>query len=174
MQALFRFLARFLIGVSLLGLVLCVALVALHFIRPNRFDYVGQCSLIALVFGGGSCMVILQLFGFEDFSQKEARKLMYVGVPKRIRVAGYAMMAAGAVLFFLPVLRGHRSDKSDFGDPQSSLSLIGFETIVATSGAMLGYSFLHFREVLAGRRCPSGHPVSPTALFCETCGATVV
>jgi hypothetical protein len=117
-------------------------------------------------------MVILQLYGFRDFSQREAKKLTHLGVPKPMRVVGFAMMAAGGGLFFLPALLG-QGHTDQFGDPSLTLSFVGFEIVIATSGAMLGYSFLHFRDALAGRRCPAGHAVSPVARFCEVCGAAV-
>jgi len=172
MPALFRYVAWWLIGLSLLGLLLCVTVAAVHLVAPGRLDSLGQCSIVALVFAGMFSMVILQLYGFRDFSRREARKLMYIGVPKRLRIVGYTAMGIGAVMFFVPILRdrGHR------GDSRSSwqtISLVGFETIIATSGLMLGYSFLHFGEVLAGRRCPAGHPVSVAAQFCEVCGVAL-
>jgi hypothetical protein len=169
---LFRYVARWLIGVSSLGLLLCIIVAGVHFLAPGRLDSLGQCSIVALVFAGMFSMVTLQLYGFRDFSRREAQKLMYVGVPKRLRAAGYGVMAVGAVVFFLSIL-GEQRHRGGSGSSWQTLSLVGFEAIIAAAGLMLGYSFLHFKEVLAGRRCPAGHPVSAAARFCEVCGGSV-
>src|SRR5690242_14731504 len=145
MPALSRLVAWWLIGLSVVGLSLCVIVFAVHLFAPGRLDSLGQCSIVALVCAGMFSMVILQLYGFRDFSRREAQRLMYVGVPKRLRVVGYSAMGIGAVMFFLPIVRD-RNLRVEGGGPWQTVSLVGFEIIVATSGLMLGYSFLHFKD----------------------------
>jgi hypothetical protein len=36
------------------------------------------------------------------------------------------------------------------------------------------YSAIHDKEHDAARRCPNGHPVSPSAMYCEECGLKVI
>ena len=44
---------------------------------------------------------------------------------------------------------------------------------IALAAAAMMYSALRVAERDPARRCPNGHPVPPSAAFCEDCGARI-
>lgn len=110
-----------------------------------------------------------------DFKQKDLWKATLRGCPYWMRVMAFGFFwyaLANFLLFVAATLpRGARAE----GDAKS-LSEQGFSghwMAFYSIGVAVLYSAIVVSRTDPARRCPGGHPVSPSAAYCEACGVRV-
>jgi hypothetical protein len=101
----------------------------------------------------------------QDFKQKDLWKAALRGCPAWMRNSLWVVIGFVFAMFFLPVL----FKKSPGNSPQ--MFVLFPVTFYATSFCTM-YSLLHVEKHDASRRCLNGHPISPSAKFCEECGVS--
>lgn len=105
-----------------------------------------------------------------DFKQKDLWRAALRGCPPWMRRAVWIIFGYSWIGFFaLPWLYGGGMDSAGNRDRVLSATLMIFYLIPV---AVL-YSATRVEKSDAGRRCLNGHRVSPSAKFCEECGAAV-
>ncbi len=113
----------------------------------------------------------------KDFKQKDFWKAALRACPRWMKYMTcffFVYAFINFLLFMILDLGGEGTDSSDDGTPSSVLRGFSGHWMAFYSAAMaLLYSRIHVTEHDAARRCPSGHPVSPSAKFCEECGAEI-
>jgi hypothetical protein len=114
----------------------------------------------------------------KDFRQKDFWKAALRACPKWMKnlayfFFGYAIL--NFALFFISDVPGGGLGSAGNSSPANIFR--GFSghwmAFYAVAMAIL-YSAIHVAEHDQVRRCAKGHPVSPSAMFCEECGSRVV
>ncbi len=110
-----------------------------------------------------------------DFKQKEHWKASLRGCPRWLRWLTsffFVYAIANFLLFAIAAPAGRRIP----GAPAPPVVFRGFSghwmAFYSAAVAIL-YSALVVRKHDPSRRCANGHPVAPSALYCETCGVFV-
>ena len=106
--------------------------------------------------------------------QRDLWKNVLSGAPTWMRYVGYALFAY-AILNFLWFIAVTRSGPSPQGDAPLS-EVRGFSGHwMVFYGAAFGVLLSAYRKprLLKKQRCPKGHEVSSTDVFCPTCGGQV-
>ena len=114
----------------------------------------------------------------DDFKQKDYWKAVLRGCPKWMRNLTwfffYYAILNFALFLILNVFGGNANDNEN--DTPSGV-FRGFSghwmAFYCTAMAIL-YSAIRVKEHDDARRCLNGHPVSPSAKFCEECGSKVI
>jgi hypothetical protein len=116
--------------------------------------------------------VLVSIRATRNTSRKDYWKVVFSGCPAWMRTALYVLVAYALLNFFLFALR----DGSQTTGNQLSKEVRGFSghwmVFYGVAFATL-YSALHSPNLFRDRRCPNGHPVSPTAQFCPECGLPI-
>jgi hypothetical protein len=114
----------------------------------------------------------------KDFRQKDFWKAALRACPKWMKhlaafFFGYAIL--NFVLFFISDTAG--GGLKSVGNNSPADMFRGFSghwmAFYAVAMAIL-YSAIHAEERDQVRRCAKGHPVSPSAMFCEECGSRII
>jgi len=99
-----------------------------------------------------------------DFKQRDLWKAALRGCPTWMRKAQWAVWGVAFAAFFVPFLWG--------GRPQTfPASFLLFPAIFYSASFCVAYSLLHVEKYDAEHQCLNGHRMSPSAKFCEECGA---
>jgi hypothetical protein len=104
----------------------------------------------------------------KDFKQRDFWKAALRGCPNWMKYMCYFFIGY-AFLYFLLAMATSASSGSPNAYRVLSASLLSFYSVAT---AIL-YSAVQVREHDETRRCPNGHPVSPSAIFCEQCGTKI-
>jgi len=99
-----------------------------------------------------------------DFKQKDLWKAALRGCPTWMRAALWFVIGCAFAVFFLPALF-----KKSPGDSLQTFVL--FPIVFYAISFCVMYSLINVEESDPSRRCLNGHPISPSAKFCEECGA---
>jgi hypothetical protein len=114
----------------------------------------------------------------KDFKQEDFWKAALRACPtwmKYMTSLFFVYAIVNFLTFMLLDVGGGKIDPGSGGTPSSVLRGFSGHWMAFYSAAMaLLYSRIHVAEHDAARRCPDGHPVSPSAKFCEECGAEMV
>jgi len=114
----------------------------------------------------------------KDFKQKDLWKAALRACPKWMKYLTYFFFGYAILNFVLFVIMDI-SDGSGKGSGSGTPSNVyrGFSghwmAFYCVAMAIL-YSAIHVKEHDEARRCPNGHPVGPSAKFCEECGTKIV
>lgn len=100
-----------------------------------------------------------------DFKQKDLWKAALRGCPPWMRNAMKAVIASAFAGFVIPLLQ------SQGGHVKSPEGFLIFPATFYSISFCTAYSFLHVDQLDFARKCLNGHHVSPSAKFCEECGA---
>lgn len=113
----------------------------------------------------------------KDFKQKDFWRATLRGCPKWMRHLTYFFFAYAIVnfiLFMVIDIGGGLEKSTENGTPPNIFRGFSGHWMAFYSAAMaMLYSAIHAKEHDETRRCLNGHPVSPSAKFCEECGAVV-
>jgi hypothetical protein len=122
--------------------------------------------------------VIVAMSLVKDFKQKDFWKAAFRACPKWMKnltyfFFGYAIL--NFVLFIMLEVGSGNSKGSGSGTPANILRGFSGHWMAFYSAAMaVLYSAIHVKEHDEARRCPNGHPVSPSSTFCEECGSKII
>jgi hypothetical protein len=114
----------------------------------------------------------------KDSRQKDFWKVALRGCPqwmKRLTQLCFIYAIINFILFMIFDIAGGGANGSEDGTPPGILRGFSGHWMAFYSAAMaVLYSAIHANEHDSARRCPNGHPVPPTAEFCEQCGSEVI
>jgi hypothetical protein len=99
-----------------------------------------------------------------DFKQRDLWKAALRGCPTWMRTAQWVVWGLAFAAFFAPFLWGSKPG----GSP---VSFLLFPAIFYSTSFCVAYSILHVEKYDAEHCCLNGHRMSPSAKFCEECGA---
>lgn len=105
----------------------------------------------------------------KDFKQKDFWNATLRGCPNWMKYTVYFFFGYAIFNFILCAVITAKGGSTCI-DIESSGHPMAFYSMAM---AVL-YSAIHVKERDETRRCLNGHPVSPSAKFCEKCGATVI
>ena len=114
----------------------------------------------------------------KDFKQKDHWKAALRACPKWMKnltyfFFGYAIL--NFAIFIILDFTGKGSARTHGNTPSDIFRGFSGHWMVFYCAAMaILYSAIHVEEHDETRRCLNGHPVSPSANFCEHCGAKVI
>jgi len=115
----------------------------------------------------------------KDFKQKDFWKAALRACPKWMKnltyfFFGYAFL--NFVIFIISDAAGGVSGKSEGSSTPTNVfrGFSGHWMVFYCVAMATLYSAIHVEEHDETRRCSNGHPVSPSAKFCEQCGAKVI
>ena len=105
----------------------------------------------------------------KDFKQKDFLKAALRGCPVWLKYFVYVMFGYAAFNFIYMIISGDPSE-----NPTTTARFISGHLLIFYSAALATlYSAIQVDKFDTARRCMNGHPVSPSAKFCEECGAPV-
>ena len=113
--------------------------------------------------------VLVGMYLAKDFKQKDFWKGVLRGCPSWIKKVSSAIFGYAILNFIYMIARGGPDEDAVSTAIFISGHLLPFYSIALASL----YSAVKVKDVDSPRRCLNGHPVSPSAKFCEECGATV-
>lgn len=103
-----------------------------------------------------------------DFKQKDLWRAALRGCPKWMKRAVWVIFGYAWVGFFaLPFLYGGGMSLADNNARSMSAVMLAFYSVASA----LLYSAIRVNKLDASRRCVNGHPMAPSAKYCEECGA---
>ena len=97
-----------------------------------------------------------------DFKQRDLWKGALRGCPAWMRTAQWVVWGLAFAAFFAPLL---------WGSKPGAASFLFFPAIFYSASFCVSYSALHVDKHDAEHCCLNGHRMSPSAKFCEECGA---
>lgn len=106
----------------------------------------------------------------KDFKQRDLWKAVFRGCPKWMKYMVYFFFGYAAINFILCAI----IDSGNKGAPIDARMGSGHSLVFYSIAMATMYSAIHVKQRDAARRCLNGHPVSPSAKFCEQCGAKVI
>ncbi len=112
----------------------------------------------------------------KDFKNKDLWKAALRACPKWMKnltyfFFGYAIL--NFILFAILDIGGRKGSGS--GTPSNVYRGFSGHWMAFYCAAMaILYSAIHVKGHDEARRCPNGHPVSPSAKFCEECGSNII
>jgi hypothetical protein len=158
---------------SAVGFLFCVTIHAAALLGIQIISARNLIFLFAGVFIVYVPAILVTNWMTRDFKRKEWLKAALRGCPKWMRTA-VNVFGGYAVLSFLAVMIAGRGQAGiDDSRVQSGMFSAYGMAFYWTSFALL-FSAFHVKDSDAGRRCLNGHRVSPSAKFCEECGAPVI
>ena len=113
----------------------------------------------------------------KEFKQKDMWKAALRGCPRWMRRVTYFFCAyapVNLVVFIIVEVVAAATKPGENGalaNPWYGPS--GVWMAFYSAAMALLYSRIHVAQHDAARRCPRGHPVSPSATFCEKCGEEI-
>jgi len=112
----------------------------------------------------------------KDFKQKDFWKAALRACPKWMKNLTYFFFGYAILNFILfLVLEAGSGNSKGSGTPSTVFRGFSGHWMVFYCVAMaILYSAIHIEQHDAARRCPVGHPVSPSAKFCEECGSKII
>ena len=110
----------------------------------------------------------------KDFKYKDMWKAALRGCPPWMRWLTSAFFVYAIVNFIIfAVLAPGGADSGANAPPIVFRGFSGHWMAFYSAAAAVLYSAIVVAKRDPARRCPNGHPVSPSAVFCEVCGARV-
>jgi hypothetical protein len=104
----------------------------------------------------------------KDFKQQDFWKAVLRACPRWMKYTTFFFFGYAFINFFLSA--GAGTAAKDVSSRMGSGHLMAFYSVAVSTL----YSAIHVNERDKTRRCLNGHPVSPSAKFCEQCGSQVV
>jgi hypothetical protein len=110
-----------------------------------------------------------------DFKQKDFWKAALRGCPDWMRRLTYGFVAYAVVNFvlFIAIAPAQGGGGGVNAPPAVFRGFSGHWMAFYSAAAAILYSAIAVAKLDPARRCPNGHPVSPSADFCESCGAAI-
>jgi hypothetical protein len=105
----------------------------------------------------------------KDFKQKDFWKAAMRGCQPWLKKLTYVCFGYAAINFIYMIIVGPDKDSVSTARFVSGHLLPFYSAALATL-----YSAIHVAEIDNARRCKNGHPVSPSAKYCEECGGPVI
>jgi len=105
----------------------------------------------------------------KDFKQKDFWKAAMRGCPPWLKRTAYFSFGYAAFNFIFMIIVGPDKDAVSKARFISGHLLPFYSVALATL-----YSAIVVSEIDNARRCKNGHPVSPSAKFCEECSSPVI
>jgi hypothetical protein len=106
----------------------------------------------------------------KDFKQKDFWKAVLRACPKWMKYSTFFFFCYAFLNFILFFILNAAASGTPNPDRLSSGHLMAFYS----AGMAILYTSVHAREHDETRRCPMGHPVPPSARFCEQCGKEII
>jgi hypothetical protein len=106
----------------------------------------------------------------KDFKQRDFWKAVLRGCPKWMKWMVYFFFGYAILNFVLCAI----IDSTAKGTPIDARIGSGHSMAFYSAAMAALYSAINIKERDKTRRCFNGHPVSPSASFCEQCGARVM
>jgi|SRR5208337_2813030 len=147
-----------------IGVLLCLSLYIIGVTGTYPVPFKQPSFLFFGIFVVMFPTVILMNRLTQDFKQKDLWKAALRGCPTWMRAALWVVICCVFAVFFLPVL----FKKSPGDSPQT---FVLFPIVFYAISFCVMYSLINVEESDPSRRCLNGHPISPSAKFCEECGA---
>jgi hypothetical protein len=120
--------------------------------------------------------VVVLCWTTRDFKRKDLWKAALRGCPVWMRWTTYGFFAYAILNFGLFAASAPPGGKLGQGADTPPVVFRGFSghwMAFYSMAAGILYSAMVISRNDPARQCPSGHPVSPSAEFCETCGAKI-
>lgn len=111
-----------------------------------------------------------------DFKQKDFWKAALRGCPDWMKKGIFLLFVyafLNFIVFMFLDVRGQSSTGENANSPNVFRGVSGHWMIFYATAAAVLYSSARTKKHDSTRRCPNGHPVSPSADFCEKCGKTI-
>jgi hypothetical protein len=110
-----------------------------------------------------------------DFKQKDFWKAALRGCPKWMRWLTYGFFGYAVVnfLLFMAVAPPRGGGGGANAPPEVFRGFSGHWMAFYSAAAAILYSAIAVSRLDPARRCPNGHPVSPSTSFCQACGAAI-
>jgi hypothetical protein len=147
-----------------IGVLLCLSFYLLGLSGIHPLPARQMPTLFAGVFVVWLPTVLLMNRLTKDFKQKDLWKAALRGCPAWMKTTLWVVVGSVFVIFFLPVL-----SKRSPGDAPQIFVLFPI-TFYAISFCVM-YSLINVEKRDSVLRCLNGHAISPSAKFCEECGA---
>jgi len=149
---------------SAVGVLLCFSFYFLGLAGVYPFPAKGT-----FVFGAGVVLVwfpavMLMSRLTQDFKQKDMWKAALRGCPGWMRTGLWVVIGCAVAFSFLPSLFMRSSGNSSQTPPL-------FPVLFYAVSFCVMYSLINVQKQDPSRRCLNGHPISPSAKFCEECGS---
>jgi hypothetical protein len=111
-----------------------------------------------------------------DFKQKDFWKAALRGCPNWMRWITYGFFFYAIINFitFMFAAPGGQRAPNAPAPPDVFRGFSGHWMAFYSAAIAIMYSAIVVAQHDTARRCPSGHPVSPSADFCENCGAKII
>ena len=121
-----------------------------------------------------AALVVIPLAG--EFKQKDLWKAALRGCPKWMRWMTYAIFIYAAVNFatFMTVAPLGPQPANVPDPPVVFRGFSGHWMAFYSAAFAIMYSAMIVRRRDPALRCPNGHPVSPVAVYCESCGSRII
>ncbi|MDY3555563.1 zinc ribbon domain-containing protein [Gemmata sp. JC717] len=110
-----------------------------------------------------------------DFKRKDFWKAALRGCPDWMRCLTYGFFGYAVVnfLLFMAAAPPKGAGGGANAPPEVFRGFSGHWMAFYSAAAAILYSALAVSRSDPARRCPNGHPVPPSASFCEACGASI-
>lgn len=120
--------------------------------------------------------VLVSMRLVKDFKQKDFWKAALRGCPQWLRKGIPVLFAYAIINFVIFIINSPNSGRTQIHGVHSFAEIRGFTghfmIFYAMAFAIL-YSAIEVGKSDPTLRCPHGHPVPPSAKFCEQCGAEI-
>ncbi len=152
-----------------IGLFLCIlihiaALLKVPFEHYNMVFFLGVGVFIVWL-----PTVLVATTLTKDFKQKDFWKAALRGCPNWLKYLVYIMFGYAAFNFIYMLIQGDPSENE-----MTTAQFISGHLLPFYSAALATlYSATQVKKIDTSQRCMNGHPVSPSAKFCEECCAPV-
>jgi len=155
------------------GILSLCANVVLLFEPPLPFHYFSVVLVLAVGLMVVSIPAILcALTLTRDFEAGVFFKAVLRGCPMWMRRVTYATQAYFFLAFVLLLFTAW-TEPLPFRESTYAALMAGGLSAPYSSMMATMYCMIHVKETDRARRCMEGHPLSPSANFCERCGAPV-
>lgn len=114
-----------------------------------------------------------------NFKRKDFWKVAFHGCPPWMQwlakgFFGYAAFNFVLCMAFGDLPQGKQASGGELTPPDVFRMFSGHWMAFYAMSAAIIYSAIRVAQSDPTSRCPNGHPVSPSALYCETCGASLI
>jgi hypothetical protein len=162
---IYPFLALSTVGFAVIFVVHLASLFGVAYLFAHSIRYLAYGVFVVFV---PAIFVMNQLT--QDFKQKDTWRAALRGCPRWMRRVVWVMFGyAWAGSLALPFLYGGGMDS----DANKARSMSGILMVFYLIPTAVLYSATQAKRFDESRRCLNGHPVSPSAKFCEECGTRV-
>ncbi len=152
-----------------IGLFLCLVIHIAALLKVPFEHYNKIFILAAGVFIVWLPTILVAMRLTKDFKQKDYWKATLRGCPAWLKYLVYIMFGYAAFNFIYMIISGDPSEN----DTTAARFISGHLLVFYSAALATLYSAIQVDTLDSARRCMNGHPVSPSAKFCEECGAPV-